>query len=95
MGSIHPGALSVSLPLAIANGAEPASSGTMYQMSTHTTSKRQTKREEQRITGGIDPDDREQLLLDDLRAEVKHLREAIERQNELLATVAADEGGYR
>ena len=40
-------------------------------------------------TYGIDPDDREQLLLDDLRVEVKHLREAIERQNELLAQIDA------
>jgi hypothetical protein len=38
---------------------------------------------------GINPDDREQLLLDDLRVEVKHLREAIERQNELLAQIDA------
>lgn len=36
-------------------------------------------------TYGIDPDDREQVLLDDLRVEVKQLREAIERRNELLA----------
>jgi len=40
-------------------------------------------------THGINPDDREQLLLDDLRVEVKHLREAIERQNELLAQIDA------
>jgi hypothetical protein len=33
---------------------------------------------------GIDPDDREQLLLDDLREEVERLADAVERQNELL-----------
>ena len=42
---------------------------------------------------GITADEREQMLLDDLRVEVKHLREAIERQNEFLATIAADERG--
>ena len=43
---------------------------------------------------GINPDDREQLLLDDLRVEVKRLREAIERRNELLARIdAADAEG--
>ena len=35
-------------------------------------------------TYGIDPDDREHLLLGDLRVEQKRTREAIERQNDLL-----------
>lgn len=33
---------------------------------------------------GINPDDREQLLLDNLRVEVARLADAVERQNELL-----------
>lgn len=33
---------------------------------------------------GINPDDREQLLLDELRVEVARLADAVERQNELL-----------
>jgi len=33
---------------------------------------------------GIGPEDREELLLDDLRHEVSRLADAIERQNELL-----------
>jgi len=37
---------------------------------------------------GVDPSDREQVLLDDLRAEVRELREQVERQNELLEEVA-------
>jgi Mg2+ and Co2+ transporter CorA len=55
-------------------------------MTTNTTTER---RSDLSATHGIDPDDREQLLLDDLRVEVKHLREAIERQNELLAQIDA------
>ena len=47
------------------------------------------------VTYGITADEREQMLLDDLRVEVKRLADAVERQNELLATVAADEGGHR
>jgi hypothetical protein len=35
-------------------------------------------------TYGIDPDNREQLLLDDLRVEIERLADAVERQNELL-----------
>jgi hypothetical protein len=55
-----------------------------------------SRRTDLSTTYGIDPDDREQLLLDDLRVEVKHLREAIERQNELLAEGnAADTRGQR
>jgi len=62
-------------------------------MTTNTTTER---RSDLSATHGIDPDDREQLLLDDLRVEVKHLREAIERQNELLAEGnAADTRGQR
>ena len=38
-----------------------------------------------RHSDGIDSDDREQILLDDLRYEVERLADAIERQNELLA----------
>ena len=48
-----------------------------------------SRRTDLSTTYGIDPDDREHLLLDDLRIEVKHLREAIERQNELLAQIDA------
>jgi hypothetical protein len=53
-----------------------------------------SRRTDLSTTHGIDPNDREQLLLNDLRVEVKHLREAIERQNELLARIdAADAEG--
>lgn len=34
---------------------------------------------------GIDQQDRQQILLDDLRVEVSRLADAVERQNELLA----------
>ena len=37
-----------------------------------------------RKTDGIDPDERELILLDDLRHEVERLADAVERQNELL-----------
>lgn len=37
-----------------------------------------------RHNDGIDPDDREQILLDDLRVEIRRLADAVERQNELL-----------
>ena len=33
---------------------------------------------------GVDPEEREELLLDDLRHEVSRLADAVERQNELL-----------
>jgi len=36
-------------------------------------------------THGISHDDRQQILLDDLRVELSRLAEAVERQNELLA----------
>jgi hypothetical protein len=38
---------------------------------------------------GIDPDDREQLLLDDLWIEQKRTREAVERRNDLLEELLA------
>ena len=34
---------------------------------------------------GVSQDKREQILLDDLRVEIKRLADAVERQNELLA----------
>jgi len=34
---------------------------------------------------GVDQQDRQQILLDDLRVEIARLAEAVERQNELLA----------
>lgn len=37
-----------------------------------------------RHSTGIDPDERELILLDDLRHEVERLADAVERQNELL-----------
>jgi hypothetical protein len=37
-----------------------------------------------RQNDGIDPDERELILLDDLRHEVKRLADAVERQNDLL-----------
>ena len=33
---------------------------------------------------GVDPEEREELLLDDLQHEVSRLADAVERQNELL-----------
>jgi len=36
---------------------------------------------------GINPDDREQMLLDDLRVEVARLADAVERRNELLEEI--------
>lgn len=41
---------------------------------------------EQTHSFGIDHQDREQILLDDLRVEIARLADAVERQNELLAT---------
>ena len=35
---------------------------------------------------GVNSGDRQQILLDDLRVEVARLADAVERQNELLAT---------
>lgn len=34
---------------------------------------------------GVSPEEREQILLDDLRAEIARLADAVEQQNELLA----------
>lgn len=50
-------------------------------MRTHTTEHAGTV-----YSGGINSSDREQILLDDLRHEVKRLADAVERQNELLET---------
>lgn len=36
-------------------------------------------------TSGVGHDERQQILLDDLRAEVSRLADAVEQQNELLA----------
>ena len=43
-----------------------------------------SRRTDLSTTHGIDPDDREQLLLDDLWVEQKRTREAVERRNDLL-----------
>ena len=43
-----------------------------------------TQHTDTRQTDGIDPDERELILLDDLRHEVERLADAVERQNELL-----------
>lgn len=40
---------------------------------------------EQAHSFGVTPEDREQMLLDDLRVEIERLADAVERQNELLA----------
>jgi len=40
---------------------------------------------------GVSPDDREQILLDDLRVEIARLADAVERQNELLEQTADHE----
>jgi hypothetical protein len=44
-----------------------------------TTANRSTK------THGVSHEDRQQILLDDLRVEIARLADAVERQNELLA----------
>ena len=44
-------------------------------------------------TSGIDSNDREQLLLDDLQFEVSRLADAVERQNELLEQLETKEIG--
>jgi hypothetical protein len=44
-----------------------------------TTADRSTK------THGVTHEDRQQILLDDLRVEIARLADAVERQNELLA----------
>jgi len=43
-----------------------------------------TEHTDTRQNDGIDPDERELILLDDLRHEVGRLANAVERQNELL-----------
>ena len=48
-------------------------------MRPHTITHSQTRQND-----GIDPDERELILLDDLRHEVERLADAVERQNELL-----------
>jgi len=45
-----------------------------------------------RTAQNITPDERRQALLDDLRVETRRLADAIERQNELLEQLAADDG---
>jgi hypothetical protein len=40
---------------------------------------------EQTHSSGVAPEEREQMLLDDLRVEIARLADAVERQNELLA----------
>jgi hypothetical protein len=39
---------------------------------------------------GVSQDEREQILLDDLRVEIERLADAVERQNELLADDARE-----
>jgi hypothetical protein len=39
---------------------------------------------------GIDPGDRQQILLDDLRVEITRLADAVERQNELIEARAQE-----
>ena len=43
-----------------------------------------TQHTDTRQNDGIDPDERELILLDDLRYEVGRLADAVERQNDLL-----------
>jgi hypothetical protein len=42
-------------------------------------------------TSGVSHDERQRILLDDLRAEVSRLADAVEQQNELLAADGAGE----
>lgn len=42
---------------------------------------------------GIDPDDRESMLLDDLRHEIRRLADAVEQQNEHLEELLEADGG--
>jgi hypothetical protein len=42
-------------------------------------------------TSGVGHDERQQILLDDLRADVSRLADAVERHNELLADDGAGE----
>lgn len=44
-------------------------------------------------SNGIDPSDRERVVLDNLRIEVRRLAEATERQNELLEELLEGESG--
>jgi len=44
-----------------------------------------TKANRSTTTYGVTNDDRQQILLDDLRVEISRLADAVERQNELLA----------
>lgn len=45
-------------------------------------------------TDSLRPNDRQQILLDDLRHEVQRLADAVERQNELLAQQAGEQAGH-
>jgi hypothetical protein len=54
-----------------------------------------SRRTDLSTTHGIDPNDREQLLLDDLRVEVARLADAVERRNELLEERERQSSGGR